>query len=120
MSDIDTLRGHLFDTLKALKNPDKPMEIERAKAIADTAQVIINCAKVEVDFLRANGSVDTKFFNKPALPAPTSSGALPHKPDPDDDLGEEVVKPDSDRTIDTGKVTVDHRNGQRVVTHRMR
>jgi hypothetical protein len=29
------------------------MEIDRAKAVADVAQVIVNSAKVEVDFLRA-------------------------------------------------------------------
>ncbi len=119
MSDIDTLREHLFDTLKALKDQDKPMEIERAKAITDTAQVIINCAKVEVDFLKANGSIETKFFSKPALPSPTSGSALPNKANPDDQQNQDVVKADRDRLIDTGKVTVDHRNGQRIVIHKM-
>lgn len=119
MSDIDTLREHLFDTLKALKDPDKPMEIERAKAITDTAQVIINCAKVEVDFLKANGSIETKFFSKPALPSPTSGSSLPNNANPDDHQDEGVVKGEGDRTIETGKVTVDHRNGQRIVTHKM-
>lgn len=50
---IEDLRNHLFAAIEGLQDVDKPMEIERAKAIADVAQVIINSAKVEVDYLRA-------------------------------------------------------------------
>lgn len=50
---IEDLRNHLFVTLEALLDEEKPMDIDRAKAIADVAQVIVNSAKVEVDFLRA-------------------------------------------------------------------
>lgn len=53
---IQDLRDHLFETLEALKDPHEPMELERAKAISDVAQTIINSAKVEVDFLKATGS----------------------------------------------------------------
>lgn len=52
---IEDLRNHLFETLELLKDPDKPMEIERAEAVAKVAQVIVNSAKVEVDFARATG-----------------------------------------------------------------
>lgn len=52
---IEDLRNHLFATLESLQDEDKPMDIERAKAIADVAQVIVNSAKVEVDFLRTTG-----------------------------------------------------------------
>lgn len=52
---IEDLRNHLFATLEALQDKDEPMEIERAKAVADVAQVIVNSAKIEVDFLRATG-----------------------------------------------------------------
>jgi hypothetical protein len=51
------LRNHLFSTLEALQDPDKPMELERAKVIADVAQTLINSAKVEVDFLKTTGGV---------------------------------------------------------------
>lgn len=47
---IEDLRNHLFEALEALKDPDKPMEVERAKAIADVARVIVDSAKVEVDY----------------------------------------------------------------------
>ena len=52
---IEDLRNHLFATLESLQDEDKPMEIDRAKAIADVAQVIVNSAKIEVDFIRATG-----------------------------------------------------------------
>lgn len=61
MSKIDDLREDLFDTIKGLKN--KSMDIDRAKAIAEVAQTIINSAKVEVDYIRATESrTGTEFF----------------------------------------------------------
>jgi glutamate synthase domain-containing protein 2 len=52
---IEDLRNHLFATLESLQDDEKPMDINRAKAIADVAQVIVNSAKIEVDFIRAIG-----------------------------------------------------------------
>lgn len=64
---IEDLRNHLFAALEGLADTDKPMEVERAKAIADVAQTIINSAKIEVDFIRATNSVGTGFItDKPA------------------------------------------------------
>lgn len=59
---IEDLRNHLFEALEALKDTEKPMDIERARAIADVAQVVINSAKVEVEFLKATGSVRSTGF----------------------------------------------------------
>ena len=70
--DIVALRGHLFATLEALKDKDKPMDIERARAINDTAQTIINSAKVEVDFLKTVGGHGTEF-----IPLATPGTKLP-------------------------------------------
>ena len=73
---INDLRSELFSTLKMLKDEKNPMDLERAKAITDVAQVIINSAKVEVDHIRAVGSGDTGFIPRatpPALP-PASTG----------------------------------------------
>ncbi len=50
---IEDLRNHLFATMESLMDPDNPMEINRTKAIADVAQVIVNSVKMEVDFLKA-------------------------------------------------------------------
>jgi hypothetical protein len=54
---IDDLRNHLFETLEALKDEEKPMELARARAIADVARVIVESAKVEVNFLNVTGAV---------------------------------------------------------------
>lgn len=61
-NSITDLRGHLFDTLKALK--EGSMELDRAKAITDVSQVLINTAKAEIDFIRAAERVNEKseFF----------------------------------------------------------
>jgi tRNA(His) 5'-end guanylyltransferase len=60
---MDDLRNHLFATIEALQDPDKPMDVERAKAINQTAQTLINSAKVEVEFMEVSGHrVPGKFF----------------------------------------------------------
>jgi len=70
VNDIVALRTTLFDTLRALGDKEKPMEIDRAKAINEVAQTIINSAKVEVDALRIIGGSGSGFI--PALPPPKS------------------------------------------------
>ena len=66
MSD---LRNHLFETLEALKDEEKPMEIERAQAISDVAQTVINSAKVELQFMELAGKGENApFFDQPQSP----------------------------------------------------
>lgn len=60
--DVDELRKHLFETLRALRDEKHPMDIERAKAISDTAQTIINSAKVEVEFIKNVGGAGSGFI----------------------------------------------------------
>lgn len=67
------LRNHLFETIERLSDEEKPVEIERAKAIADVAQTIINSAKVELQFMELTGrTASEEFFNSslPETPAP--------------------------------------------------
>ncbi len=71
---ISDLRDHLFETIEALKDPDKPMDLERAKAISDVAQTIINSAKVEVDLVKA--------INDRAISPVTPGTAFFDVPDP--------------------------------------
>lgn len=59
---IGDLRDHLFETLEALKDAEKPMEIERARAVADVAKVIVDSAKVEVDYLKVTGALEGTDF----------------------------------------------------------
>lgn len=54
---IEDLRDHLFETIEALKDTENPMALDRAKAISDVAQTIINSAKVEVAFIKETGGM---------------------------------------------------------------
>lgn len=45
---IEDLRNHLFATIEGLLDTEKPLEVERAKAVAQVASVMIESAKVEV------------------------------------------------------------------------
>lgn len=75
MSDINSLRSTLFDTLAMLK--DNKIDLDRAKAINETAQTIINTAKVEVDYMKASGATGSTGFipaTQKALPDPSRTG----------------------------------------------
>lgn len=52
---INDLRTDLAGTIKALRDGDEKMSIEKAKAISEIAQTIINSAKVEVEMLKTVG-----------------------------------------------------------------
>ncbi|MBC3932010.1 hypothetical protein [Undibacterium curvum] len=75
MNNIETLRSHLFNTLTALNDKDKPMDIDRAKAISEVAQTIINSAKVEVEYAKATGAAGSNFLEM--APIRTPPGSLP-------------------------------------------
>lgn len=82
---ITDLRNHLFETIEALKDAEKPMDIERAKAIAEVAQVVVNSAKVEVDFLRMRADYEnagTGFIEEsPMDPLPNGPRLIKGKSD---------------------------------------
>ncbi len=65
---LKDLRDHLFETIEALKDQDEPMEVERAEAISDVAQTIINSAKVELQFLELTGQESQSDFLSPVEP----------------------------------------------------
>ena len=61
---MEDVRNHLFLALERLndedckdKNVDE--EVQKAKAIANLANVIISSAKVEIDFIKVTGQVGT-------------------------------------------------------------
>ena len=77
------LRNHLFETLEALKDKDEPMAIDRAKAVSEVAQTIINTAKVEIQYLEATGQENSQgdfFDEKKQRPALTNGAALAQPP----------------------------------------
>lgn len=59
---IEDLRNHLFETLEALRSEEKPMELDRAREIANVAKVIVESAKVEVTFLKVTGERKSTDF----------------------------------------------------------
>ena len=59
---VQDLRKHLFDTIQALKDPANPMDIARAKAISNAAQVVVNSVKVEIDYMKLTGRDGTGFI----------------------------------------------------------
>jgi hypothetical protein len=61
MNNMDTLREHLFATLEGLKNGS--IDVEKAKVMGEVSQVLINSAKLEVDYIRAkNGTGNSSFL----------------------------------------------------------
>lgn len=123
MNDISALRSHLFNTLQALQDKNNPMDVERAKAVCEVGQVIINSAKAEIDFARVNGSVDTVFFTK-VTPKVISqqdfneSKAQEKQPDPQVELSEKPKSNITDFTFQTKHGLATVKDG--VTTHRMK
>jgi len=61
---ITDVRENLFKTIDRLLDENNPMEIERAKAISDASQVLINSMKVETDFYKQlNLKPETQFLD---------------------------------------------------------
>ncbi|WP_369301716.1 hypothetical protein [Pseudomonas sp. N2-5-1-1] len=74
------LRNHLFATLEALQDPDKPMDIERAKAIAEVGKVLVDSAKVEVMFIKAmDGDAQSTGFIESVKELPPLPHAARHQ-----------------------------------------
>jgi hypothetical protein len=56
VNDINALRGELFATIRALRDPASPMDINRAKAVAEVAGRVIDSVKAETEYVRTFGS----------------------------------------------------------------
>lgn len=72
---IDELRAELLATLRDLRNRDTPMEPDRARAVAQVASVLVDSARVEVEFLKVAGKDHSQFIagpdsNTPGAPTP--------------------------------------------------
>lgn len=83
--NIVELRRHLFAALEGLTDKNNPMEIERARAVAEVAQCVINSAKVEVDHMKIAGAEHGSGFiglpEKPAAKPPATPPAGTKKSD---------------------------------------
>lgn len=77
---MEQMRSHLMDTLAALRDRDNPMEPDRARAIAQVAGVLVDSAKVEVDYIRATNAPKSDFIEPRVLALPNTPTA--HNPFP--------------------------------------
>lgn len=82
---VDNLRAILFETIDAVRKGDMPLD--RAKTVAELTQVVVNSARVEVDFIRAtNGKgIGSGFLGEqpngtPELPEPAAKQTEPGAP----------------------------------------
>jgi hypothetical protein len=60
---LEDLRNHLFAAIEGLMDEENPMDIDRARAVADVAQVLINSAKIEIDYMKSAGGIGSGFIN---------------------------------------------------------
>jgi hypothetical protein len=68
---LTDLHNHLFETLEALKDPESPMDVERARAVCHVADMLIESAKVELKFMELmNKDEPSQFFRGKQLPPP--------------------------------------------------
>lgn len=60
MKDINDLRATLFETMQDVRSGK--VDRDHAKLVADLGQVLVNTAKVEVDFIKATGETGGTGF----------------------------------------------------------
>lgn len=73
---IEDLRNHLFATIEGLLDTEKPLDLDRAKAVADVGRVLVDSAKAEVEFIKATGRTSGSGF-MPEGEAPKLTGPQP-------------------------------------------
>lgn len=82
---ISEMRQALMDTLRDLRDRDNPMDVDRAKAVAHVASVLVDSAKAEIDYIKATGADRSDFieppvtYHQPPLPngTPTAHNPFP-------------------------------------------
>jgi hypothetical protein len=124
-NNLEDLRNHLFETIRALKDPTKPMDVDRARAVADVAGVILDSAKVEIGYMRVTEAyVESDFIStgeKPKLPAKPSPAAIPQKtPAPDAEQPEPVECLECGQKFDPAGMEDHRRRVRQTGRHTMR
>ena len=62
---LSDLRDHLFATIEGLRDEDDPVDVNRARAVAEVAGKIIDSAKLELRFLELKGQEAESDFLAP-------------------------------------------------------
>ena len=82
---INDVRSELMETLRALRDRANPMDIDRARAVAQVAGVLVDTAKVENDYLKLTGQDRSDFMEQPSTGLPAAAlagGVTAHNPFP--------------------------------------
>lgn len=88
---INTLREHLLGALADLRNRENPMEPDRARAVAQVAGVLVDTARVEVDYIKATGQDVSNFID--GLKAPEAVAQIERSPQSQDGPRTTWVRP---------------------------
>lgn len=75
---INELRTELLATLRDLRNRHAPMEPDRARAVAQVAAVLVDSARVEVEYIKVTGQDNSNFID--CLKAPEAVAAITNAP----------------------------------------
>lgn len=75
---ISQLRTELLATLQDLRNPRNPMEPDRARAVAQVASVMVDTARVEIEYLKVTKQDTSSFID--SLKAPGAMTAIGNAP----------------------------------------
>lgn len=75
---ISELRTELLATLRDLRNRTNPMEPDRARAVAQVASVLVDSARVEVEYIKVTGQDTSNFID--GLKAPGAVAAIASAP----------------------------------------
>lgn len=81
---MDEVRAALMGTLNDLRDKTNPMEVDRARAIAQVATVLVDSARVENDYLKITNQDRSDFLEAvDAVPKiPQVDGPAAHNPFP--------------------------------------
>lgn len=74
---IADLRTVLFATIAEVKAGT--MGLDKAKVISDLSQVMVNSARVEVEFIKATNATGSKFLEPPQPLPPGIVGVTQHR-----------------------------------------
>lgn len=80
--NITEMRQALLDTLHDLRDREHPMEPDRARAVAQVAGVLVDSAKVEVEYLRVTQQDTSAFLDQPGTNAITDRMLAKNTPFP--------------------------------------
>lgn len=58
------LREHLMATLASLRDRENGMEPDRARAVAQVASVLVDTARVEIDYIKLTGQDHSGFLQE--------------------------------------------------------